>query len=59
MGNKFELFEYINSPKLHYAARCKPLGLTAYGYTIHEACNNLKSMFDKWVDLQDKYPKLK
>ena len=53
---KFELVEYKKENKVWYAARCRPLGLSAYGNTKDEAVARLKKMFEFWVDVHMKHP---
>jgi predicted RNase H-like HicB family nuclease len=49
-----KVFELVSNVDGHdgkfYAARVRPLGLTAYGYTPNDALESLKKMFEYWLD---------
>jgi len=45
------VFQIVNIESSSYVARCRPLGLTAYGNSEEEACKELKKMFSVWVDV--------
>jgi len=47
----FELVRYKQPCNLKFAARCKPLGLTAYGNTEEEAWDKLKRMYSTLVNV--------
>lgn len=53
--NLFQLVEYDQPCELKFAARCLPLGLTAYGDTREQAWDKLKAMFAVSVDLNVKH----
>jgi hypothetical protein len=51
----FELVRYKQPCNLKFAARCKPLGLTAYGNTEEEVWGKLKQMYDILVNVTRKH----
>ena len=53
--NLFQLVEYKQPCELKFAARCLPLGLTAYGDTKEEVWERLKLLFNSHVDAYVKY----
>jgi hypothetical protein len=55
MKSQFQLVKYIQPCPLKFAARCLPLGLTAYGQTEEEAWEKLIRMFDSMIKITVKY----
>jgi len=55
MKNNFQLVTYKQPCNLKFAARCLPLGLTAYGNTEDEAWSKLERMFQSLVAITKEY----
>jgi len=60
MDKQFEFFEHPTMTKLNgldhtFVARCRPLGLTAYGDTQAQANDKLARMFVSLVAVNFKY----
>jgi hypothetical protein len=55
MKNKFQLVTFKQPNEIKFAARCLPLGLTAYGDTENEAWEKLEIMFHSYLLVHRKY----